>query len=378
MRTPATVIGTLRRFLPEFLKTGPPLSREQRRAIWAITHCRTAALGGRAFGCDCGQVHFAWHSCNHKACPQCGAQATRRWVQRELGKRVNAPYFLVTFTLPSELRGCFFGPLAKQAYDLFFAAVSGALAEKLATDKGLRAHINGFTAALHTWNQRIGVHLHIHCLVPGAGLDAHGNPVRVANPKFLVFLDHLQAAFRQHVYRLLKEHEWQVDPAVWSKDWGVHIQAAGSGASALKYLGAYVARTAINDARIIEVNDHSVTFRWKDRVHHNRTETSTIPGVEFVARYLRHVLPAGLRSIRYYGFCHPSAKAKRMRVQFHTGMAVQFGSTIVSGNAPCSSAPRCPKCSLLMKLIGSIAPSRGPPGLNRKTQFPPAPTPIAA
>ena len=378
MSISATVIAALRRFLPEFLKTAPPLSREQRRAIWAITHCRTSALGGRVFGCDpCGDLHFAFHSCNHKACPQCGAQATRRWVQRELRKLVNAPYFLVTFTLPSELRGCFFGPLARQAYDLFFAAVSGALAEKLATDKGLRAHINGFTAVLHTWNQRMGVHLHIHCLVPGAGLDAHGKPVRIANPEFLVYLPDLQAAFRQHVYRLFKENDWQVDPAVWSKDWGVHIQPAGSGASALKYLGAYVARTAINDARIVEVNDHSVTFRWKDRADHNRTKIDTIPGVEFVKRYLRHVLPKGLRSIRYYGFCHPSAKASRMRVQFHTGMAVQFGATIVSSDAPCSS-PRCPKCSRLMKVIGKIVPSRGPPGLNRKPQFTAASMPIAA
>ncbi|MGH8338455.1 MAG: transposase zinc-binding domain-containing protein, partial [Gammaproteobacteria bacterium] len=144
MSLPATVLEGLRRFLPEWLKTAPPLGQALRRAIWAITHCRTAALGGRVFDCKpCGCMHFAYHSCNHKACPQCGAQATARWVQRELGKLVNAPYFLVTFTLPAELRGCFFGPLAKQAYDLFFAAASAALAEKLAVQKGLRAHVNG-------------------------------------------------------------------------------------------------------------------------------------------------------------------------------------------------------------------------------------------
>ena len=185
----ATVLGVLRRFLPEFLKTAPPLSSQQRRAIRAITHCRTAAMGGRAFACKgCGHIHFAYHSCNHKACPQCGAQATGRWIQRELGKLVNAPYFLVTFTLPAELRGCFFGPHAKQAYDLFFAAASGALSEKLATDKGLRAQVSGFTAVLHTWNQRMEFHPHIHCLVPGAGLDAQGKPVRVKRPEFLVYL----------------------------------------------------------------------------------------------------------------------------------------------------------------------------------------------
>lgn len=361
-----TVLGALRSFLPEFLKTGPALSPQQRRAIWAITHCRTAALGGRAFACKpCDHIHFAYHSCNHKACPQCGALATRRWVERELRKLVNVPYFLVTFTLPAQLRNCFFGPFAKQAYDLFFSAVAAALTEKLADDKALGAVISGFTAALHTWNQRLEFHPHIHCLVPGAGLDAQGKYVRVKTHKFLVFLPHLQCAFRQHFYQLFKEHGWQVDPEVWTKMWGVHIQPAGSGASAVKYLGTYVARTAINDARIVALTDDSVTFRWKDRSDHNRTKIKTLPGVEFVRRYFRHVLPPGLRSVRYYGFCHPTAKANRLRVQLHSGRALDFGSSHPSSNpAPACSAPLCPKCGQTMQLILSVSPwhqTRGPP-----------------
>ncbi len=360
-----TVLGALRRFLPQFLSTKPALSPQQRRALRAITHCRTAALGGNAFACDCGQWHFAYHSCNHKACPQRGALTTRRWVQRELHKLVNAPYFLVTFTLPAELRGCFFGPAAKQAYDLFFTAVSGALAEKLADDKRLRAQVSGFTAVLHTWNQRLQFHPHIHCLVPGAGLDAHGQYVQVKNPEFLVYLPHLQSAFRQHIYQLFKEHGWQVDPAVWGKDWGVHIQPAGSGAPALKYLGTYVARTAITDARLLTVTDQSVTFRWKDRSDANRINTKSLPGVEFLSRYLRHVLPTGLRSVRYYGFCHPTAKAKRLQVQLHSGKTVNLGAPDVLASFPLAgSAPLCPRCGSEMKLVGSVSPghkTRGPP-----------------
>jgi len=361
-----TVLGALRRFLPELLKTAPPLSPPQRRAIWAITHCRTAALGGSAFACkSCAHIHFAYHSCNHKACPQCGALANHRWVQRELGKLVNAPYFLVTFTLPAQLRDCFFGPLAKQAYDLFFSAAAGALSEKLAADKALQADVNGFTAVLHTWNQRLEFHPHIHCLVPGAGLDEQGKFVSVKNPKFLLFLPHLQSAFRQHFYRLLKEQDWQVDPQVWGKDWGVHIQPAGSGASAVKYLGAYVARTAINDARILALTHHSVTFRWKDRSDQNRTRIKTLPGIEFVRHYLRHVLPTGLRSVRYYGFCHPTAKANRLRVQLHSGRPVLFGPCEpLPGPAPMDSAPLCPKCGQAMQLVWSLSPwhkTRGPP-----------------
>lgn len=364
MSKSATVAAALRRFLPEFLKRAPPLSACQRRAIWAINHCRTAALGGRAFGCKpCANIHFAYHSCNHKACPQCGAQATARWIQRELGKLVKAPYFLVTFTLPAQLRGCFFGPLAKEAHDLFFTAVSRSLSEKLATDKGLRAQVSGFTAVLHTWNQRLEFHPHIHCLVPGAGLDGHGNYVRVKDQKFLVYLPPLQSAFRQHLYQLLKEANWPVDPQVWRKDWGVHIRPVGCGSAALKYLGRYVARTAITDSRLIAVTEDSVSFRWKDRSHGNSIETLTLPGVEFACRYLKHVLPTGLRSVRYYGFCHPTAKAKRLRVQLHSGATVQFGAAPVQA-APACACPRCPRCSQPMRLLFSVSPAyavRGPP-----------------
>jgi hypothetical protein len=369
-----TVVGALRSFLPEFQTSGTALSPQQRRAIWAITHCRTAALGGRAFVCNpCNQVHFAYHSCNHKACPQCGALATRRWVAREVHKLINAPYFLVTFTLPSELRGCFFGPFAKQAYDLFFAVVQAALTEKLAEDKGLRAATSGFTAVLHTWNQRLEFHPHIHCLVPGAGLNATGDFVRVGSDKFLVYLPHLQCAFRQHFYQLFKEHDWHVDPQVWSKQWGVHIQEAGSGTAAVKYLGTYVARTAISDARLLSVTNQAVTFRWKDRAHQNRSQVLTLPGIEFVRRYLRHVLPRGLRSVRYYGFCHPTAKASRLRVQLHSGKPLDLGlPTLLShsqlGVLPEHSAPPCPKCRQSMKLLLSISlcqRNRGPPPAKR-------------
>jgi hypothetical protein len=374
----ATVIEALRRFIPELLKTAPPLSPQQRRAIRAMTHCRTAALGGRVFGCEaCRQTHFAYHSCNHKACPQCGAATAARWVQRQSAKRVNAPYFLVTFTLPAELRGCFFGPLSKQAYDLFFAAVSRALSEKLAAAKGFRAQVSGFIAALHTWNQWMGFHPHIHCLVPGAGINARGRVVCVKAPDFLVHRPHLQAAFRQQFYRLLKQQGWPVDPVVWRKDWGVDIQPVGSGAAALKYLARYVARTAISNARMLEVTRQSVTFRWNDRAN-DRMQTVTLPGVEFVRRYLRHVLPPGLRSVRYYGFCHPAAKANWLRVQLHTGMNVQLGSTDLPALSCC---PRCPKCHRPMQLIGSIAPaysSRGPPDAISSRTKPNLSSPIAA
>ncbi len=368
----ATVIEALRRFLPAHLARSPALSRDQRRAIWAITHCRTPAMGGHFYGCEkCGTREFAYHSCNHRSCPQCGRPATAEWVERELRNRVGAPYFMVTFTLPAELRALFFGPQAKEIYDLFFAATSGALREKLAARKWLGAQVSGFTAVLHTWNQRLLFHPHLHYLVPGAGLDASGRVVTVKNANFLVPLPVLSRAFRELLLELLEAAGHQFDSAVADKDWGVNIEPFGSGANAIKYLGTYVCRTAIGDSRILSISDHEVSFRWKDRKNDDRIRIETVPGVEFVARYLRHVLPRGMRAIRRFGFCHPAAKKTRERIAFHTGRPLLAGPAEQSDTPPTSNRPLCPCCQQPMTLRAIIPAehlaARAPP---------PIPTPL--
>ena len=353
------VIGVLRRFLPEYLQSRPSLTPVQWRAIRAITQCRTPALGGHHYACGpCGEDVFAFHSCNHKACPQCGREATGEWVERELAKRVNAPYFMVTFTLPSELRGMFFGPLAKAAYDIFFGSAAHALQDCLANPKWLGAATSGFTALLHTWNQQLLFHPHLHVIVPAAGIDANGRVIVGKSEKFLVHIPALQACFRHQFRQRLKALEWEADPAVWRIEWGVNIQAFGSGEAAIKYLGAYVCRTAIADSRIVSADAGSVTFRWKNRDKDDRIETSTIPGVEFVRRYLRHVLPAKMHAVRYYGFNHPAAKAKRERVAFQTGMPLLLGAPAVNEANEPKGPPSCPCCRQPMALIRTIKAQR--------------------
>ena len=358
-----TVIKALRRFLPRFLASKPALSAAVWGAVRAIGKCRTPALGGHVLACkDCEETHFAWHSCNHKACPQCGRAATALWVERQLEKLTGAPYFMVTFTLPAELRDLFFGKPAREAFDLFFDASSRALAQTLANPEWLGAKVSGFTAALHTWNQLLLFHPHIHFIVPGVGLDAEGNVRRVKYASFLFPQDAIRAAFKQAFYNELKQRRWEVDPAVWTKDWGVDIKACGNGAAAVKYLGAYVARTAIADSRILKVNDTHVTFQWKDRANGGRMETETLEGVEFVRRYLRHVLPSKMHSVRHYGFCHPAAKKNRERVRFLTGMPLVIQrKEPAREEAPASPKPSwpCPCCGLEMQLIATHRPGRG-------------------
>lgn len=374
-----TVIEVLRRFLPPFLRARPLLDEARRRAIWAITHCREEAMGGHLLGCEQGCTRqFRYHSCNHRSCPQCGKQATAEWVARELRKRVGAPYFMVTFTLPQELRGLFLGAAAKPMYQHFFAAASSALSDTLANPRWLGARTCGFTLVLHTWNQRLHFHPHLHAIVPGAGIDADGNVVTVKNANFLVPQKALRSVFRARLRDLVSELTLSkenllpaIDPAVWQKDWGVHLQPFGSGSNIIKYLGRYVCRTAIGDSRILSSNDTHVTFRWKDRANNDAPRVETIPGEEFVERYLRHVLPRGLRAIRYYGFCHPAAKVKRERVAFHTGVALFAGALALETAPPRSPATcACPRCGQPLKPLRRLLPAwsrgRAPPPVERK------------
>ena len=363
---PGTVIGALRRFLPRLPEGNVPRDEARRRAVWAISHCRTATMGGHLHACaDCSTSRFAYHSCNHRACPQCGAAATAAWVETQLGRRLKTPYFLVTFTLPQELRSLFFGSNSKEAFDLLFAASSRALGEALASGKGPGAARHGFTSVLHTWNQRLHFHPHVHCLVPGGGLDRDGRFVRVKNANFLAPLPPLRARFRHHFRAGMEALRWQADPRVWHTDWGVHVQACGDGAAAVKYLGAYVSKTAIGDARIVAIDEDHVTFRWKDRANGGASRTETVPGAEFCTRYLRHVLPRGLRAIRHYGFHHPAAKAIRERVGFLSGGVLVLAKSTAPPQPP-ASWTLCPCCHKVMARIGRLPSAfprneRGPP-----------------
>lgn len=373
----ATVIDALRRFLPAHLREHRHrIGEAQRRAVWAITRCRTAEMGGHLHACgSCGKREFHFHSCNHRSCPQCGKQATAEWVERELGKRVGAPYFMVTFTLPEELRGLFFTAAAKEMYQLFFAAASSALSGTLANPRWLGATTSGFTMVLHTWNQRLHFHPHIHTIVPGAGIDAAGRVVTVKNANFLIPQPALRrifrARFRDGLEALAKEHQLPaIDPAVWSKDWGVDLKPFGSGENIIKYLGRYVCRTAIGDSRIASVTGTHVSFIWKDRARGDVRRTETIEGGEFVARYLRHVLPRGLRAVRHYGYCHPAAREKRERIAFHTGRPLLIGA---AARAP-EKGPRVAACHCcggemrpLLRLFPAWQRARPPPADTRSS-----------
>jgi hypothetical protein len=377
-----TVIDALRRFLPAYLSTKPVLSGVQHRAVWALQSCRTAVMGGHVHGCQscASQRHYAYHSCHHKSCPQCGRAATAEWVRREQGKLIPAPYFMVTFTLPSELRDLFFGKEAKAAYDAFFQASAATLSQTLANKRWLGAASSGFTMVLHTWNQKMLFHPHLHCIVPGAGLDAQGNYVVVKDADYLMPADALKKVLRHHFGAQIKALGLNCDPAVWRKKWGINVQAFGSGENAVKYLGRYIFRSVIGDSRILSITDTHVTFRYKDRAAGNTTRKLTLSGIEFVKRYLRHVQPAKLRAVRYYGYHHPAAKKKRQRVQAAGGSNAEARMTNVEATPENqeqrskNAQPQCPCCQQPMIIIARILPGwkRGAQWVPMQSRAPPS------
>jgi hypothetical protein len=196
-------------------------------------------------------------------------------------------------------------------------------------------------------------------------------------PDFLMPQQVLSKAFRSHFGQQLKQRQWSCDPSVWQKNWGVHIQPFGNGINAVKYRGAYVARSAIGDSRILEISRTSVTFRYKDRAKGGVPAIKTPDGVEFTRRYFRLVLPPKMRAIRHYGFCHPAAKKARLKVTLLSGKPVDFSdppnTQSTSPDHP-PSVPHgylCPCCKRPMEVVKRLDPTQRRPDFAQLSRAPP-------
>jgi hypothetical protein len=274
----------------------------QKRALQAIQQCRTAALGGQVYGCeDCGARHYSYHSCGNRHCPKCHGQQTERWLEKQRARLLPCPHYLLTFTLPSELRA-----LArshqKLVYSWLLKAAAASIRKFCADPKWLGAQ-PGVMGVLHTWTRAMLYHPHAHFLVSAGGLSADGRRwVPAKHPGFLMPVRALSVVFRAKVRDRLKAAGLlgQVPPKVWKQNWVVHARQAGSGQKVLDYLGRYVFRIAISNSRLEGLEGGQVTFRYRD----NRTQQMQrvrLPAAEFVQRFLQHVLPKGLAKVRHYG-----------------------------------------------------------------------------
>lgn len=344
----------LRRHWPDYEEQfGARVLPAHRAAVQAILSCRTPRLGGQRYRCACGREHYAYHSCGHRACPQCGHDDATQWIEKQKTRLLPVPYFLVTFTVPEGLRAVIRSH-QQVLYHALFAQSSGALLEVGLSQLGIEL---GLLGVLHTWSRQLLFHPHVHYVVPGGGLTPDGlRWVRIQDDYFLPthvlavrFKNRLRQWLEAHHQALLK----QVPAKVWRQDWVVDVQPVGSGEAALKYLSAYVYRTALGAQRIVKDEHGRITFTYRES-ESGQTKFSEVSAPEFLRRFLQHVLPRGLQRVRYFGWLSPAAVRRWTRIQ----TLLDWQPPPLPPRTP-PPPPHCPVCQLPMRCVGRLP--RGPP-----------------
>jgi hypothetical protein len=368
-----TVHQWLQRLAPEYLERfGSAMPGRQRQVLNKILACRTPALGGQLFACPvCPGFLYRYHSCNDRHCPQCGQTDADDWLQRQQARLLlPAPYFLVTFTVPEELR-YFIRSHLQIGLDLLFAASAKALQDLAANPRRLGAQL-GMLGVLHTWSRTLIFHPHVHYLIPGGGLSPDGRRWIAARNQFLLhhqpLADHCRTLFKE---RLQKEHPElfaQVPAKVWKRHWNVGCQAAGSGENALRYLSRYVFKTATNNRTVPLLPEGRLRWNYRDSKTGQFTSAKLQP-LDFMARFLQHVLPRSFARVRTFGWLHPAAKVRANRVRALLRQQPLLTLTekdtwnpraqpdletpdSTQAKALCS-APLCPLCQHAMRLVAS-------------------------
>jgi hypothetical protein len=363
------------------------LSWKHVKVLLAIARCRTATLGGHLDECTrCGHRAISYNSCRNRHCPKCQTSARERWIAARRRELLPTRYVHVVFTLPREL-----APLALQnkkvVCDLLFRASAETLLEVARDPRHLGAEV-GFFSVLHTWNQKLQLHPHVHCVIPAGGLSldhtrwikpryAFFLPIKVLSRVFRgKFVAALMRAFQEGQLHFHGNLAPLTQPKIFvaslrslfRKDWVVYAKPPFGGPEyVLQYLGRYTHRVAISNHRLVSFTEGKVTFRWRDSAHNNEQKLLTLPLDEFLRRFLLHVLPKGFVRIRNFGFLANRRRTTLLPLCFRL-----LPSTSAPQTSQDSSAPNgredlwcCPRCAGPMVVIERLSPAeiqlRSPP-----------------
>lgn len=289
-------------------------NRWKLRTLRAIAACRTATLGYHIDQCsnpDCHQVHISYNSCRNRHCPKCQGHKREEWIRKRETELLNIPYYHTVFTLPGELnRLCLVLP--KLMYDALFKVAWSVLKDFATNPKFLGAK-TGMIAILHTWGQDLGLHPHIHCIIPGGGITASGKWKQAkGQDKYLFPVKSMSSVFRARYVGFLRNHvdlEDAVYKSLFAKSWVVYCKRPFYGPQqVIEYLGRYTHKIAISNHRIKNIENGTVSFSAKNYRQDGKMHIIALSGQEFIRRFALHILPRGFTRIRHYGLLSSAIK----------------------------------------------------------------------
>ena len=327
------------------------ITRPMRQAMAAVLGSRTQRYGEMRLHCtQCHNQASRFHSCGHRSCPSCQQHDTSQWLQRQSQKLLPVDYFMLTFTLPRELRSLAWHHQSRLYTLLFDAAIStlksfGFNAPKLGAELGM-------TAVLHTHSRRLAFHPHVHIIVPGGGINKQRRQWTKLRGKYLFNEFNLAKVFRARMMQAIVNAGFTL-PRSLPDQWVVHCQHVGKGLPALQYLSRYLYRGVINEDNIIQDDGNFITFRYRDSKT-NSYKTRKLTGEQFLWLVFMHVLPKGFRRVRDFGFLHGNAKATRQLIQLLLRVRVP-----APANTP-RPAFKCVHCQAPMRIAAFIPPAWRP------------------
>ena len=284
------------------------MPRIHKKVIKDICDCRSGSFGTILYACnDCNTRKPVPCCCGNRHCPTCQQNKSEEWLHKQMEQLLPTHYFLVTITLPQGLR-TIARSHQKVVYRALFSCAHEAL-RKLARDKRFVGSSRiGYLAVLHTWGSMLQYHPHIHLVIPGGAVCEDGDQWVSSRQDLFVHTKPLAHIFRAKFRDAMRKNNLfhKIKPSVWKEKWVVHSRSAGKGQNSLRYLARYVFRVAISNNRIKSISDNAIRFSYKDR-QRKTWKSTTLEPMEFIRRFLQHVLPKGFMKIRHYGFLNPNS-----------------------------------------------------------------------
>lgn len=358
------ITDIFRIFGPEYLNKYPQMPTQHKKTIAAIINCRSGVYGAAFYDCEgCGKRHKVDRSCGNRHCPQCQYHKTRQWLETQLKKSLAVKHSTLTFTVPELIRP-FCRANQQAVYGAMFKASSESIKVLVKDPRFVGTDLPGFTGVLHTWGRMLPYHPHIHYIIPAGGLSSDRKKWIPARNSFYLPVRALsrifRAKFKAEMVRLGLID--QIKPGVWAAEWIVNCQAVGSPEASLKYLAPYVFRVAISDSRILAVKDRKVTFCYR-KSGSRRLRKTKLDVMDFISRFLQHVLPAGFMKVRHYGFMNANCAVtidvlRQMVVACLKDLALLLSDESQRPSVDIWQGPFCSSCGARLVYLFSIIPGR--------------------